>query len=1137
VVWVYGRILPEYNHQGEYIGYVGTLTDITDRKEAELELQRNQESLRKAELFNRLAVEASGIGIWELDLTTNDSYISPKMAELMDYSPQERTIPQEKWLNSIIPADREMVKDTIATCKLTGSFFNLEFRILLKNGKQRWLYSRGGLTYDPAGQPQIISGCTLDITDRKALEQEKQEAQQQLEDLNEELETKIEERTLELSKINSFQQAILNSTSYAIIATDVHGIIQTFNKGAELISGYTALEMIGKHTPEVLHDPIEIINQYQELCRELGEDITLGFEVFVAKARRNLVTEDEWTYIRKDGSRFPILLSVTALRNKEQEIIGFVGIAKDITQTKRIEQERAKLAQRLEIALNSAAIGSWDWDLQSNEVTWDERMFQLYGRTPTPDYKVPYQEWRNWAEPNSLALAESQLSETLLQGTPFEIELCIYHPDRSIHYLQVYAIVIRDHANQPIRIIGVNYDITKRKQAERELQESEARWQFALEGAGDGIWDLNVQTRTVFYSSKWKTMLGYEDHEIEGNVSAWINLLHPDDRERCLNHAEQYLQGNIPTYELEHRLRCKDGHYKWILSRGKLIEWTAEGQPLRLVGTHTDLTVIRQAEAENRLLKDRLEFLVGSSPAIIYSCKTEYDFATTFISKNVKNVLGYDPEHFLDESDFWIRHIHPEDQVRTPDEIGLLFAQGCHQYEYRFVHQEGHYVWVRDEMELIRDADGEPLDIVGYVADITAIKQAEVQLRRTNEELMRATRLKDEFLANMSHELRTPLNSILGLTEALAEGLLGHLNEKQRQSLETVANSANHLLALINDILDVAKIESGQVVLDCQPVAVAPLCQSSLAFVKQLALTKRVQLSLNLPLSLPPLMVDERRIRQVLINLLNNAVKFTPEGGRVTLEVSQLSPQERPGSQGYAPDPQEQYSYLRLAVIDTGIGIAPEDAQKLFKPFVQIDSALNREYQGTGLGLALVKNIVELHGGKVSLSSQPGQGSRFMIDLPAAAIVSTIPMNSNIPVSTSEYLVEEEETTSAPLILLVEDNQANVLTVTNYLTAKGYRLLFAQNGEEAINILKSEQPELILMDIQMPKMDGLEATQYIRNQLKLTDIPIIALTALAMPGDRERCLEAGANEYLSKPVKLKLLVETMQQFLNSSPEN
>jgi CheY-like chemotaxis protein len=284
-------------------------------------------------------------------------------------------------------------------------------------------------------------------------------------------------------------------------------------------------------------------------------------------------------------------------------------------------------------------------------------------------------------------------------------------------------------------------------------------------------------------------------------------------------------------------------------------------------------------------------------------------------------------------------------------------------------------------------------------------------------------------------------------------------------------------------------------------------------------------------------MVDERRIRQVLINLLNNAVKFTPEGGRVTLEVSQLSPQERPGSQGYAPDPQEQYSYLRLAVIDTGIGIAPEDAQKLFKPFVQIDSALNREYQGTGLGLALVKNIVELHGGKVSLSSQPGQGSRFMIDLPAAAIVSTIPMNSNIPVSTSEYLVEEEETTSAPLILLVEDNQANVLTVTNYLTAKGYRLLFAQNGEEAINILKSEQPELILMDIQMPKMDGLEATQYIRNQLKLTDIPIIALTALAMPGDRERCLEAGANEYLSKPVKLKLLVETMQQFLNSSPEN
>ena len=411
------------------------------------------------------------------------------------------------------------------------------------------------------------------------------------------------------------------------------------------------------------------------------------------------------------------------------------------------------------------------------------------------------------------------------------------------------------------------------------------------------------------------------------------------------------------------------------------------------------------------------------------------------------------------------------------------------------------------------------------------LTETNAQLGISNQELARATRLKDEFLANMSHELRTPLNAILGMTEGLQETAFGAINEQQRKALQTIERSGSHLLELINDILDVAKIEAGQIILECSPISVAHLCQSSLTFIKQQVFQKRIQLELKLPMQLPDLLVDERRIRQVLINLLNNAVKFTPEGGQICLEVSPSpaspAPEMAP-EMAASPSPR-----LRIAVIDTGIGIAPENLKKLFQPFIQIDSALNRQYEGTGLGLALVKRLVELHGGSVGLTSAIGVGSCFTIDLPCTPVSTRHP--EPIP-SASLGLTPSpagETTAQPPLILLAEDNEANINTVSSYLRAKGYRILLAKNGQEAIDLAKAHQPHLILMDIQMPEIDGLEATRQIRLDPNLIEIPIIALTALAMTGDREKCLEAGASDYLIKPFRLKQLAATIQQFLDA----
>ncbi len=397
------------------------------------------------------------------------------------------------------------------------------------------------------------------------------------------------------------------------------------------------------------------------------------------------------------------------------------------------------------------------------------------------------------------------------------------------------------------------------------------------------------------------------------------------------------------------------------------------------------------------------------------------------------------------------------------------------------------------------------------------------ELAVTNTELLRATRLKDEFLANMSHELRTPLNVILGMSEGLQDSVFGPVNERQASALGNVQTSASHLLELINEILDLSKSDAGQLELNCAPTAVGALCQSSLAFIKQQAKAKNIQLSMKIGKGLPNLLIDERRLRQVLINLLNNAVKFTHPGGHVSLDVSVLKADVSPSSQ----------DILRFSIVDTGIGISAEDQARIFRPFVQIDSALNREYAGTGLGLVLVKRIVELHGGEVSMCSALGKGSSFFVDLPLQTLATNVSSDvSGIDQGDDDDSVDHF---NAPdrLILLAEDNEANIATALSYLKAKGYQLIIARNGKEAVELAQTDGLSLILMDVQMPGMDGLEAMQCIRSMPGLAHLPIIALTALAMEHDRERCLAAGADRYMSKPYSLRQLVVVIEELLSA----
>ena len=426
-----------------------------------------------------------------------------------------------------------------------------------------------------------------------------------------------------------------------------------------------------------------------------------------------------------------------------------------------------------------------------------------------------------------------------------------------------------------------------------------------------------------------------------------------------------------------------------------------------------------------------------------------------------------------------------------------------------------------------------------------AIERAQDQehLRRVNEDLERASQLKSEFLAAMSHELRTPLNSILGFADLLGRGAGGTLSARQSIHVQAIERSGQHLLQLINDILDLSKIEAGKADLDLSPVSIQTLCNQCLKMIQPRAEKKRLLLSLEIDYRLQQAFLDERRVRQILINLLSNAVKFTPEEGTIKLSGrlaygTQLKQEFRPDcSPVNCSTP-----YLCLEVTDSGIGIPEEKLHLLFRPFQQVDSSLARRHEGTGLGLAVTKRLAELHGGTVSVESQENRGSTFRVWLPLTEMRSTLTVDtkrSHSQRQSSSVLTNELSVLDTKRILIVEDQPFNQALICELLELEGYAVEVIDNGQTMLEMLHSSVvtpqslPQLILMDIQLPGVDGFEVIRQLKAHPTWQSVPVIAVTALAMSGDRDRCLEAGADDYLSKPLDLEKVITTVRFFIKS----
>ncbi|MEH1782572.1 MAG: PAS domain S-box protein [Nostoc sp.] len=1497
--WVSGKGRGVYDTTGQLLRMLGVLMDITERKLSEEERRRAQILQIELHLLEQI-LEIVLAGYWDWDIPSNQEYLSLTFKQMFGYEDCELPNTPESWQRLIFPEDLPGVLKLFEQhVQSRGQipFYN-EVRYRHKDGSTVWVICSGHvIVWDQDGNPLRMIGCHIDITKRKQVE-------------------------AELLAITNLQQAILDGTDYAVIYNNSNGI-QTFNAAAQKMLGYKADEVIQQINPTRFHDLEELNQRAAELSLELGREIAPGREFFTIVTQDGSTYENEWTYIRKDGSRFPVFLSMKILQDLEGNNIGFLGIAKDITQQKQIEtalqdselryahlaeaapvaifrldvfgsciyandrwsemtgrptqealgmgwvqalhpedgerlgrewslkfeQEHVNprefyqsegrhlrpdgsinwfyvqvlpeintndtiigyigtltdisdrklaeeklhhLSERLTLAISSGGFGIWEYDFVQDKQIWDDRMYELYGVNNT-NFNGSFDAWFNCLHPEDRPYLLETMEQVVQGKKEYNVEFRIVQPSGEIRFLKGYGILKRTQQGETVRMIGINYDISDRKQAEQELIHNRDLREAIFNESADAIFLVDPQTlltldcnrRAVeLFEAVDKTELiningqtlqlrpftpsetdaivtdmqskSVWSREIEyitlqgkifwGNIAAkpitvagrTMNLVRVTD----ISKRKQAQEGLAKyAHEVEDLYNNAPCGYHSLDSEGRLLKvnetelqwlgYTREeviGQPLENFLTPASRLSFAQNYPhfkEQGWVKDLeldmickdgkvLPVLISATAVkgvdgnYVYSRTTLFDIrdhkqiaqALEESRKMLQTVLDTFPQRvfwkdrqsrFIGCNPAFISHSQlTVNEIIGKTDFELPWSKWAHLYciddttvmntrtpklgyEEPFEGSNGEQLWLRTNKVPLTNSAGEVIGILVSHEDITERKQAEAQLRQTNEqlantnvELARATRLKDEFLANMSHELRTPLNAILGMSEGLQESVFGSINEKQAKAIATIERSGRHLLELINDILDLSKIESGKLELQLSDVSVRSVCDTSLAFIKQMALKKHIRLNIHISENINTIRVDDRRLRQVLINLLSNAVKFTPERGSVTLEV-QLGGAEGKRGRGAGGDEKEftssspsspsSPSSLCFHITDTGIGIAAEEIGKLFQPFIQLDSSLNRQYSGTGLGLALVQQIVTLHGGTVSVSSELGKGSCFTVHIPyrtsdnglttqvtplfpsyrlpaenaqvliiedsvAAAEqitryfremgmqpiiypqgegaieevlrvqpaliimdlqlpnlsgwdvlnqLKTNPKTKDIPAiiisvvderskglaqGAFEYLVKPitraqlqvtieklqhsdlpnlivvpEAVLDTPLILLTEDNQANIDTMSGYLESRGYRLILANNGQQAIDLVRVQRPDLIVMDIQMPGMDGLEAMRCIRNDQQFLNIPIIALTALAMPGDRETCLAAGANEYLTKPVKLKQLVATIQQLL------
>jgi PAS domain S-box-containing protein len=653
--------------------------------------------------------------------------------------------------------------------------------------------------------------------------------------------------------------------------------------------------------------------------------------------------------------------------------------------------------------------------------------------------------------------------------------------------------------------------------AQQRLRISEARLHAILDNSPIGIWLVGVDGRYHFVNKTFCNAVGIPESEFLATRHL-ADIMDPEVAAGCLRSDRECLEQDEPHLSHE-MLTSVDGKQHLVeITKVKLHDDT--GRVTGIIGISTDITERRQADLARQEALDRLQKIASQVPGVVYQFRLRPDGSSCvpYASEAVREIYRFGAEEVRADASKVFADVHPDDLDNFKASIQASARDlSPWQQEYRLKFDDGTVRWLFGNALPQREADGSIL-WHGFITDITERKQVDEALRESKEKAESATRIKSEFIANMSHEIRTPMNSILGMAHL---ALYKETNPKTRGYLEKIQLSGMHLLEIIDEILDFSKIDARKLKMETVDFDLGGILKNLNSLITVKATEKGLQLDFDIDPGIPNnLRGDPRRLSQVLINYASNAIKFTATGN-IVVRAKKI-------------EENENGTLVRFEVQDTGIGISGEDQAKLFQPFQQVDASITRDYGGTGLGLAISKQLVEMMAeGKVGVDSIPGRGSTFWFTV-------------RLGQGSKPHKLGNENETDIPFamlgvingarILLAENNLFNQQVATEFLDNAGATVCVAQNGKEAIDLLLKEHFDCVLMDIQMPLLDGFEATRLIRDNPALAGTPVIAMTANASEEDRARCLAAGMDDYISKPFRPNALYATLAKWLSAQPQ-
>jgi PAS domain S-box-containing protein len=943
-----------------------------------------------------------------------------------------------------------------------------------------------------------------------------------------------------LLKTGALQNAIFNSANFSSIATDEKGVIQLFNVGAERMLGYTAADVLNKITPADISDPQEVIARAEALSVELATAITPGFQALAFKASRGIEDIYELTYIRKDGSRFPAIVSVTALRDDQDAIIGYLLIGTDNTARKQAEEALLKAGALQNAIFNSANFSSIATDEKGVIQLFNVGAERMLGYTAadvlnkiTPADISDPQEVIARAEALSLELATTitpgfqALAFKASRGIEDIYELTYIRKDGSRFPAIVSVTALRDDQDAIIGYLLIGTDNTARKQAEEALLKAGALQNAIFNSANFSSIATDEKGVIQLFNVGAERMLGYTAADVLNKITP-ADISDPQEviaRAVALSVelgtaitpgfqalAFKASRGIEDIYELTY-IRKDGSRFPAIVSVTALRDDQDAIIGYLLIGT--DNSARKEVEAEQKKLDQRL--------------RDQQFYTRSLIESNIDALMTTDPAGIITDLNKQMEALtdctrdeligapfknYFTDPERAEAAIKLVLREKkVTNYELTARARDGKTTVVSYNATTFYDRDRKLQGVCAVARDVTERKRLDQALQEKNVEFERATAAaekanlsKSDFLSSMSHELRSPLNAILGFAQ-LMNSDSPPPTPSQMASIDQILHAGWYLLELINEILDLAQIESGRLALSLEPTALAEVlfeCQTMIEPQGQKRGIRMTFPQFDIPYFVN---ADRTRLKQVLINLLSNAIKYNQPNGSVVVDCASSAPER-----------------IRVSVKDTGAGLPPEMLRQLFEPFNRLGQERSAE-EGTGIGLVMSKRVVELMGGVIGVESTVGVGSVFWFELNSAAA-------PQLAVDTAEpaALAAAQVQLSARLrtLLYVEDNPANLMLVEQLIARRpDMRLLSARDGNLGIQLARSRRPQVILMDINLPGISGIEALKILREDPATAHIPVVALSANAMPRDIEKGLQAGFFRYLTKPIKVNEFMDTL----------